>query len=143
MDRKRRYTLSEKEKCEVVALSELNYPNTRIAKIIDCDEKTIRNVKKEYELLKEDRVENCEVLESKKRDISMIKDKFSSKCEFVLDNLFQGITKTKIDKAGLKDTAISIGIISEKLALFSSMSTQNIDVRHNLVNKIRTTQQAE
>ena len=137
----RKKVLKDAEKNQCIALSEMAYSNVKIAGLMGVNEKTIRRVKKEYEDLKTDG--ESEVLESKKRDIAEIKSKFSNKCEFVLDHLFQGITKSKIDKANLKDTAISIGIISEKLALFSNMSTQNIDVRHNLVNKIRTTQQAE
>ena len=133
--------LNNIQRNQAIALSELGESNTKIGKMLGVKEATIRRVKKEYEELSKG-YENGE-LESKRRDIEAIKSKFANKCEFVLDNLFQGITQSKIDKANLKDTAISIGIISEKLALFSNMATQNVDVRHNLVNKIRTTQQAE
>jgi len=137
----RKKILKDAQKSQCIALSQMDYSNVKIAGLMGVDERTIRRVKQEYEDLKAS--DESGELESKNRDIATIKSKFANKCEFVLDNLFQGITQSKIDRANLKDTAISIGIISEKLALFSNMSTQNIDVRHNLVNKIRTTQQAE
>lgn len=115
-------------------MSEMGYSNVKIAKFHEIDEGTVRNIKKEY---KRQQSENSEIVPAKNRAISEIKQKFSNKCETILDKIVAGISETDIEKASLRDKAISFGVFFDKMSLASNMATQNHSHAHTLVGSIR------
>ena len=121
---------------KIIALSELGFSNVKIAKMYEIDEKSVRNIKKDYT---DNLIESSESddLLAKTRSISEIKEHFAKDCYNKLNLFSDGMTKDKVDKASIKDLAISYGIMYDKMSLAKDMATSNVDVKHSLVTKIR------
>lgn len=134
--------LKNYEKEQILALSESGYSNVKIGKLHGIHEKSVRNVKNEYKEQLEQVPTDCNLL-AKKASISDIKEHFKHQCATMLDRFAQGVTKEKIDKASLRDLAISYGIFFDKMAISSDMATQNVSVQHSLVSQVRKIQEAE
>jgi len=128
-------TIKEHIKPDILAMSELGYSNVKIGQLHGINESTVRKIKKEY---KDQQEKNLPIVPAKMRQITDIKEKFSQKCEHTLDRIISGISDIDIEKANLRDKAISFGIFFDKMALASNMATQNIDHKHSLVGSIRS-----
>ncbi len=132
--------ITESERAKILALSEIGYSNVKIAKLQGINEKSVRNIKKEYEI---EKVENSGDLARKQSDISEIKEHFFNQCKNKLNLFSEHMTEDKAKKASLKDLAVSYAIMYDKMSLAGNLSTQNIDHKYELVNRVRLNQVPE
>ena len=148
----RAQALLEKDKDKAIALLESGFSKSKIASMFDVSRSTILRAEKEYNKLKEksgpidsDKMlvtsnSDNEKLLAKMDSIAQIKEHFADKCTNTMERIVNSISDIDLEKAGLRDKAISFAVFTDKMALFNGIASTQVDVRHSLVESVRKCQ---
>ena len=129
-------------KAQILAMSDMGWSNVKIAKAEDITETSVRRIKSEYKKELIEKVGDVGLL-AKTGSIVEIKQHFAEQCHKNLDLFSKHMTVDKAKKASIRDLAISYGIMFDKMSLAKNLATENIDVKHSLVQKVRGLHEAE
>ena len=137
--------ISDNKRSEIIALSEIGYSNVKIAKLLEIHEKSVRNVKKEYQTALKDKEENNVDLPVKFADVADVKQHFANQTANIMNLIAEELQNPdKIAKASLRDLGIVYGIAADKHFILNNIN-QTVDVKHSLTKSVRqsTTKQAD